>query len=457
LAKSLGPVGVMLLTFSALSPVVSFYVAGDTVLHMAGTGAGLAYIVGAVGSALLALLFAEIGAAFPGAGGIYPSIRAILGAITSFPYIILLAPVAFAGTAYTALGFADYVAVFAPAAPPLLIAIAALLGALAIALLHLRASSLITGIFLAVECAALLVMSFVAAMHHTRPLLEVLTHPVMLSAGRLAPTPAPLLALATVSGLWATAGASWALYFAEEMHDARARIGRVIAWTGLIAALSIAVPMVLMVTATPDLKRALAAPSPLADFLAQTSGPFVANIVAAGVIIANFNCIVVSIMAYGRYLYSTGRDGIWPAGMSGFLSRLTAKGVPLRATALVGGVACIAAFLGERTLLIFISGNVADYILIALAVLVGRRRGQTGKDFAAPAYPVLPLFGLSITAAAMFADWLDVDAGRPSLLLLVALFFGAMLYFRLRLRDAARGWGAGIVVEAVVVELSDQS
>ena len=91
LAKSLGPVGVMLLTFSALSPVVSFYVAGDTVLHMAGTGAGLAYIVGAVGSALLALLFAEIGAAFPGAGGIYPSIRAILGPITSFPYIILLA------------------------------------------------------------------------------------------------------------------------------------------------------------------------------------------------------------------------------------------------------------------------------------------------------------------------------------------------------------------------------
>ena len=44
-----------------------------------------------------------------------------------------------------------------------------------------------------------------------------------------------ILALATVSGVWSCGGASWAMYFAEEMHDARRKIGRVIAWTGVFA------------------------------------------------------------------------------------------------------------------------------------------------------------------------------------------------------------------------------
>lgn len=45
----------------------------------------------------------------------------------------------------------------------------------------------------------------------------------------------------------------------------------------------------------------------------------------------------------------------------------------------------------------------------------------------------------------MIADWLDPDAGRPSIILLTVLFVSAMAYFHFRLRQASSGW---LVAEA---------
>src|SRR5579862_440470 len=72
LNRVLSPAAVVLLTFSALSPVMSVYLAGDSLLHIAGTGAALAVIAGGLLIAFIALLWAELGAAFPSAGGLYP-------------------------------------------------------------------------------------------------------------------------------------------------------------------------------------------------------------------------------------------------------------------------------------------------------------------------------------------------------------------------------------------------
>ncbi len=441
LRRSLGPIGVMLLTLSALSPAFSFYIAGDTVLRMAGTGAGLAYLAGGLGSAILALLFAEVGAAFPGAGGVYPSLAGALGQMLAFPYVILLAPVAFAGTAFIALGLSDYLAVLWPGEPRILVTLASLGLATGIAVLNIRTSSWITGLFLAVEAAALALLAGIAALHPVRPLVGVLIHPVMLDQGRLIPTPPATLALATVSGLWATAGSIWALYFAEEMHEARQKIGRVIAWTGALAACAIALPMALTLMSAPDVKTLLGAPSPLADFLRQRAGPGVAAAVSVGVIAANFNCLVVSLMAYGRYIFSTARDGLWSDRLNRALSHIQPQnGAPVRATLVVAALAAAAVFLGERFLLILISGNVADYLLISLAIFIGRRTGRTGKDFRAPAHPLVPVFGLLVTAACVMADLMDPDAGRPSAILLASLFVGALIYFHFRLREASRNW-----------------
>ncbi len=98
---------------------------------------------------------------------------------------------------------------------------------------------------------------------------------------------------------------------------------------------------------------------------------------------------------------------------------------------------------GERTILILISGNVSDYLLISLAIFVGRRRGLTGRDYKAPLHPFVPVFGLTVTAFSIVADWMDADAGRPSILFLIGLFLAAMAYYHFRLRQTSRGWRIG--------------
>ena len=444
LSRSLGPIAVMLLAFSALSPVFSVYIAGDAILKLAGTGAALAILIGGVAAAILALLYAEVGAAFPGAGGIYPSLSVLLGRMMAFPYIVLMAPIAFAGVGFTALGLADYVRVLAPGLPYYPVAWGGMAAATAVAMLNIRFGALVTGIFLGVETIALVILIAVAVGHPARPFLPTLAHPVFLDHGAMQPTPLLTVALAVVASVWTCGGASWAMYFAEEMHEARRKIGRVIAWTGVLASLSIAGPMILMVLSARDLPTILGSEAPMATFLKLNSGPVVAAVVSVGVVAAMFNAMIATIMAYGRYFYATGRDGIWPGPISRFMATLHSRmKSPIAATFILFLGSVVITLIGEKRILILVSGNVSDYLLISVAVLRGRKRGQTGTSWRAPLHPMVPVFGLSVTALSIVADWLDPDAGRPSIVLLTALFLGALAYYYFRLRQVSKSWVVG--------------
>ncbi len=435
LDRALSPAAVMLLTFSALSPVMSVYIGGAGVLRMAGTGAALAFVLGAAVAAILALLFAELGSAFPRTGGPYPSITAVLGPRVGFPFVTLQILTTPAFMSFAALGLADYLRVLSPGLPAMPIVLVSLLGASAIAVLQIRTGALVTGVFLAVEGLALALLIGVALAHPARPVLEVLAHPVLLSGGRLAPTPWATIGLGVIGAAWASAGANWAMYFGEEMKDAERRIGGVIAWTGVIAGLLIAAPIVLLVASAADLRGVLSAEAPIAAYMAQTGGPVAAALVSAGVIVAIFNNMVAQSMGLSRFLYSTGRDGLWPGPVNRVLSTLHPRlRSPVAATALLGVVAAVLSLAGERVLLVFLSGDVFTTLLISLAVLAGRRRGVTGLRFRAPLHPLIPLFGIALTAVFSYTDWIDRAAGRPSILVLTAVFGLSLLYYGWRTR-----------------------
>ncbi len=439
LNRALGPAGVLLLTLSALSPVASVYITGAGVLHLAGTGAAFAFIAGGVVSALVALIYAELGAAFPGCGGIYASLARILGPAGGLPCITLQAVTAAPMMAFTAAGLADYVRVLFPAAPFLPVTLATIALACVIGVLRIRTGAWITGVFLAIEAAGLGIITWVAATHPARTLAHVLAHPVMLDHGHLAPVGWVTMGLALVAGVYATAGANWALFFAEEMHEAQRRMGRVIALAGALASVTIAVPMVLMVLAAPDLTAMLGAEAPIAAFLESTGGHTASVLVSAGVIAAIFNNQVALGMALGRFLYATGRDQIWPGAMNRLLASLHGEWQsPVRATVLLALASAAAVLLGERTLLIIISGNVFEYLLMAAAIIAGRRAGVTGRWFRVALHPALPALVIALVAAFVAADWADPDAGRPSMLLLGGVFLASLAYSRSRQRKPIR-------------------
>src|SRR5579875_83572 len=125
-----------------------------------------------------------------------------------------------------------------------------------------------------------------------------------------------------VTGVFTCGGASWALYFGEELKDAPRRIGRVIGWAGQFAALMIALPLVLVVLSISDLKGTFGAETPVAAYMTRTGGKALTAVVSGGLVIAVFNAIVAMILSFSRFLYATGRDGIWPTPVSRVLAHL---------------------------------------------------------------------------------------------------------------------------------------
>lgn len=451
LARVLSPFEIFLLTMSALSPVLSVFIGGNAVLHIAGTGAALAFLLGGMFNALFGMLYAEIAAAFPGAGGVYPSLTRLLGPRWSYAYVMLAAPLTFFSVAFSGLGLASYIHTLTPSLPVVAIAMTGILLAGLIAIFGIKTNALITGLFLAVELVALAVLVAVASWHLRNPLSGALLHPVQLVQNRLTATSPIALALATVAGIWTTGGASWALYFAEEMHDVQERIGRVVAWIGGIASLTIALPLVLVVLAIDDMPAVLGSDAPIATFIDRSAGPVVGTVVTIGIIAAIFNALVAATMGQSRLLFATGRDAAFPAPVSRLFAWLHPQfRSPIGATLTLMVVASILTLLGERWLLIIISGNVSDYILIGIAVWAGRRTGLTGRFFKTPWHPLVPSLGMLAGAGAIYSDWTDTAAGRPSIVLLLGLFTAAAVYY---------GWrrsrtGAEIVLSGTDMELA---
>ena len=443
LHRTLGPLELIFLTFSALTPAASVFVYGNSILHMAGTGTAVAVLVGGAIAAVAALIYAEIGAAFPQAGGIYPSLVAVLGPFWTFPYVAMMMLLAPSLLAFTLLGFADYVRFLDPSLPELPVAFGCLVLAAAVAVLRIRTGALITGVFLAIEGGALITLVVVALTHPARTPAEVFSHPVVLEHQVLHPLTAAALGLAVVSGVFTTGGASWAMYFAEELKDAQRRIGPLMAWVGVLAALSIAVPLALVAFSAADLKQVLAADAPVAAYMSSTVGHTLAAVVSASLVLAIFNAVVALIMGLSRLVYATGRDGIWPRPINKVLAHLSPTlQSPVAATAALSICGMGMTLLGEQNLLILSAGqNIVEYPLIAAAVLIGRRLGKTGEHYRAPLHPLVPVLALGAAISFIVADWFDPDAGRPSLLVLCALVGGSLVYYRLRMSRRSSGWG----------------
>ncbi len=265
----------------------------------------------------------------------------------------------------------------------------------------------------------------------------------MLSHGALTPTSPTVLGLGLASGVWICGGANYALFFAEEMRDPR-KVGRVVAWVGFLAAGLAATPIVLMVLSARDLKAVLSSEAPIAAYLAATGSPAIAALVSAGVVAALFNCLIATVMIFGRFIYATGRDGIWPAAVNRVFGQLHPRlRTPWAATLILSVLAGVTSLMGDRAILILMSGDASPFFLMAIAIWIGRRTGATGRWFRAPLHPAIPAVSFVLGFFIVAMDWLDPEAGRPSTVLLCGLYLFGLVYYVLRLRTAGKAWKIG--------------
>lgn len=445
LHRQLASFGVLLLTLSCLSPVLSIYGIGSDVLLHAGTGAAGMFMVGIGAAIVWAVVYAELGSAYPYAGGDYVGVGSILGPWAGFASLTAWAVTAGPTVAFLARTIATYFSDLVPTAAPMIVTFTALGAAIGVASLAVRTSALVTGVFLVIEMLAVLALIGAGFWRPVRSLAEVILHPVTLqAAGTVGPVAFGAMALAGVSAAYATAGGNQAIAFGEELTEPHRYMGKVILLAGLIGAFATAVPVVAVVIGTGDLSVILRSPAPFSEFVASVAGPAFGHALSAGVIVAIFNALIATIMFDARLFFSLGRDAVFHPAVNTVLAGVHhASGAPRAATYAVGAVSAACCLLDTHLLIVFISGlTVYSLGLVSVAVLVGRRRRLTGQPgfWRSALYPLAPLLGVILALGFAVADLLDADVGRPSLLILGAMILAGLLWQHFVLGRRPNGW-----------------
>ena len=419
LARCLGVLGILFLTLSATTPASSVFIIVPGMLQSAGTGTLWAFGLAGLVCVATAYVYAELSSAFPVAGGEYVAVARTLGPLPGFVILginvfnnMIFPPV-------VGLGVSAVLGTVIPGLPQIPTAIVVVVGSTLCALLNIRVNALVTGIFLAVEVAALGALVVLGLAEPARSLLPMLAHPVALAGNQLVPATRSSIGLATTVAIFALNGYGMAVYFGEEMHDAHRKIARVILTSfGLSLCLEL-VPVVAVLIGAPDLKVLFGADDPFGQFVAGRGGTLLSQMVAVGVVIAIVNAAIVTVLASARFFWCTGRDCVWGYRFDELIGAIHPKWQsPWIATLIIGliGVACC--FISLKFLLILNGGGlIVTYAAISLGALAGRRNGSTGHAFyKMPLFPLAPVFTLLALVYVVYANWQDVEEGRPGMI-----------------------------------------
>jgi amino acid transporter len=165
LARKLQVAGNMTITLAVIGPAASVFALGSVALGQQGSGAFLAFLIAAVISGCLAAGWAELGALYPTAGGLYGIVARVLGRRAGFLALVLqLALFVIVPSAF-ALAAGQYLAAVWPAVSPRAAALVLLAAATALATVGIRFNAAVTAAFLALELAIILVVSALGFVH----------------------------------------------------------------------------------------------------------------------------------------------------------------------------------------------------------------------------------------------------------------------------------------------------
>lgn len=439
--RSLSGLGVIILTLSVLSPGVSIFVSGASILQQAGTGSVIAFLIGAIVCYCQTAMIAELGAAYPTAGYDYAAIGHAVGdwaGATTYIASLAGAPLFLN---ISAIGIAIYLVPFGIAADAKTITFVTIALVTGLAMLNIRANEALTGLFMLIEFAALLLVAAIGAWHAQPDAMVRVLHPVHLDNGLWIAASIGVIGIAINNSSWALAGASQALMFSEDMKRPDT-IGRIILIAFLLTVLFETAPVIGTIIGAHDLKAVLANDAPFETFLSQYLPDFALKLVSLSIAIAIFNACLAGFIGLGRNWFSMGRTELFSPIVNHALTRLTRRtDAPWVALLILGVLTALATYIPLTAKLLLLSGNTTIItIFYVWGVYVGRRSRRTGQRYRTPLFPLIPLLGVAIVIGEVIVLWLDAETGRKSLFVCASIYLLANCYYRFVLTRRPGGW-----------------
>ena len=223
-------------------------------------------VAAALLSVPIAYVYAELSSAFPIAGGEYCMVGRAVGPGSGFAVLGLTVAGNMLAPAVLALGASEYIAVVIPGLNQTAVAIAIIAVTTLLGILHVRTNAWVTGIFLLLELLALAVLVGLGFWNAHNSLWDIVANPVVVHDGALQATPLAMIGLATTVAIFAYNGYGAAVYFAEEMHEARRGVARTVLWALVITVITELLPVTAVLVGAPDLKALLASQNPFQRF-----------------------------------------------------------------------------------------------------------------------------------------------------------------------------------------------
>jgi len=429
--------GALLITLSGLSPSIGVFVVGSTTMHQAGSGVLVCFIAAALLGLAMAMVYAEAASAFPETGGEYTILGRALGPAWGVAVLGVNLLGFSIAQSLAGLGVVTYLEPLFPGLSPVPTAATLVLVVTVVAVFNIRINALVTGLFFGVELLALAALTGMGFAHAHRSLAPMILHPAVVGpTGSLVPASVALIGAATSGGIYAFNGYGAAVFLGEELHEAPRRIAKVVFLALGVAVITELLPVAAVMVGAPSLNGLLTAADPVPDFIAKVGGATLSKIMGLGVALAIFNAMIAVALMGGRQLYSTGRDSLWPSPVSRVLARINPRfGSPLPATIVVGAAALMGCFVDKAVLVLVLgNGNVAIYLGVCAAVVVGRRSGATaGAGYRMPFFPAPPLLAVLALIAVVWFDLHDAD-GLKGLAATVAVLVLGFGYYALVLR-----------------------
>jgi amino acid transporter len=435
LARTLRVAGNLAITLSVIGPAASVFAIGSVALRQQGSGAFLAFLIAALLSGCLAVGWAELGALYPTAGGLYGIVARVLGRRAGFLALVLqlvlfvIVPSAFA------LGAGQYLAAVWPAIGPRTAALVMLAAATALAVAGIRFNAAVTAALLALELTIILVVSALGFANADWSLAGTLLDPVVYGAdGGAAPVGMGTLLAGIALGLGAYAGYGGAVIFSEETRGPRRDIARAV-----LGALGVAVVAELLAIAgalvgAPSQAQLMTAPAPMSYLVRSLGGDRLVSVLTLALLATFFNILLAVLLGYARILYSSGRDRTWPEPLSRALGRIHPRTrTPVVATVTIGVAALTLTAVSDYAAAVTFASLtvVMTFALIALSALASRlRQPGLARPYRMPLWPLTPLValaGVAVTVSLQTGRDLAIVAG-----ILAAGLAYESLYLRLR-------------------------
>jgi amino acid transporter len=429
----------MVLSVASVGPAGTIFAFVPIVFFICGTFAFWALLIALVFSFCEGFAYAELGSAYPVAGGEYAMVGRTLGKwVGAFLFAVMLTEYIFVPSGF-ALGAGIYLGALWPWAGAHLhvVGVACLVWAIVVSLLRVKLGSWVAGFFLVIQMIAVGALIVLGLLNAHNPVDRWFTPTAYAPDGTPFGQTATTVLLGITISFFCYQGFGNAIIFSEETRGAKKHMARIVIWSVTVTGAAILVPSICVLLGAPSLKDLFTAQAPMTYFIESTAGHTLNNILSFVIFLALLDAITASMMAFTRVVYSGGRDNAWPTPVSKALAYVHPRfKTPWVSIIVLGLIAVVLTALSNIAAVVTFLGVITiTYVgLLGLSAVVIRLKKNPPERYKMPLWPV-PSAILIVACGAMFTQQTLKDVW-----IIMGIGLAFVVYYLIYLRPRPNHW-----------------